>query len=165
VIRPYAAGDEAAVLALNAHCVPEVGPMDADKLSYFAREAPYFVVIDVDDGIVGFLVLLTEESTGYTSPNYRWFRERHSSFAYVDRVAVGAEHRGQGLGQRFYRDAEAFAVGSGRRLLCAEVNTVPDNPASHRFHCRFGFTAVARFKPYGPDEEVGMYEKPLVAPG
>ena len=65
------------------------------------------------------------------------------------------------VGQNFYRAAEAWAYGTGKSVLAAEVNTVPDNPASHRFHQAFGFVEVGRAKPYGGEEEVAYYEKKL----
>ncbi len=48
-------------------------------------------------------------------------------------------------------------------MLAAEVNTEPPNPRSLRFHRRFGFIEVARFRPYGPDAEEAMLVKHLGA--
>lgn len=161
-MRAYEPADADAVLALNAQCVPEVGEMDAEKLNYFASNASFLAVEENESGeILGFLVGLDEEARDYTSNNYAWFRERHESFAYVDRIAIDEPARGQGVGQDFYRAAEAWAYGTGKSVLAAEVNTVPDNPASHRFHQAFGFVEVGRAKPYGGEEEVAYYEKKL----
>lgn len=161
MIRQYESGDEDQVLTLNQACRPEVGEMDLDKLRRFAQWAPYFRVVEVEVGIVGFLIGLTEVAP-YDSPNFGWFSERHSSFAYVDRVAIDENLRGAGWGPALYRDFEAWARDADRPVLCAEVNTEPPNPRSLRFHDLFGFDMVAQFEPTGsPDYRVGLMVKNL----
>ena len=150
------------MLAINLECVPEVGEMGDEKLALLAEESVQFRVAERGNEIVGFLIGLDETSDRYGSPNYAWFRNRNSSMAYVDRIAITGEARGLGLGQRFYEEFEKWANANEKPTLAAEVNTEPDNPPSHRFHQRFGFVEVARERPYGPDEEVAMYEKPLL---
>ncbi len=162
-MRDYDASDAAAVLELNAACQPEVGPMDGAKLDLLVAAAPFFRVVTDEAGLLGFVVGLDETSTTYQSPNYWWFHDRHDTFAYVDRIAIAERGRGQGLGQAFYRAFETWAIEANKSVLTAEVNTIPDNPASHRFHERFGFSGVERRRPYGPDEEVLMYERDLPA--
>lgn len=173
MIRPYRPSDAAAVLAINEANQPEVGPMDAQKLLLFQEISPFFrVVEDRDDAgaeghdetggePVGFLIGLTESATSYPSPNFGWFRNRHPHFAYIDRVALSEPARGQGWGPALYREFEAWARSIGEPLLCAEVNTVPPNERSTRFHQLYGFVEVARCNPYGPDEEVAMFELAL----
>lgn len=160
-MRPYESADAVAVLAINEECVPEVGDMNEEKLALLQRNASFFVVVEVDDEVVGFLIGLDETATEYGSPNYAWFGERHESFAYVDRIALSSRARGRGFGPDLYSAFEAWAAKAGKPVLTAEVNTVPDNPRSHRFHELFGFEVVDRQRPYGPDEEVAMYEKSL----
>lgn len=161
MIRDYTPADAEVVLAINEACVPEVGEMDADKLALFAEIADWFKVVEVDGDVVGLLVGLTEGMHRYGSPNYAWFSERHERFAYVDRIALGEASRGQGWGQRLYAAFETWARDNDKPVLSAEVNTIPDNPPSHRFHLAFGFVEVGRERPYGPDEEVAMYDKIL----
>ena len=162
MIRPYRPADAEAVLAINEANQPEVGPMDAAKLQFFEEVSPHFRVVEIDDGrsseIVGLLIGLTEGQTSYASPNFGWFRDRHPRFAYVDRVALSPSARGQGWGPALYREFEVWARRFDRPVLCAEVNTVPPNPRSTRFHQIYGFVEVARCRPYGPDEEVAMFE-------
>ena len=179
-MRAYEPSDAEAVLAINAENVPEVGPLDEEKLAYFAANAPFFVVaeardfagsgqvadaaapvINADPAVLGFLVGLDEETSGYQSPNYAWFKERFPSFGYIDRVAVTADAQSKGLGPAMYRAIEAWAIGFGKGWLLAEVNTIPDNPHSHHFHQKFGFEESGRGNPYGPEEEVAYYEKQI----
>ncbi len=165
MIRPYQPADAEAVLALNEANVPEVGTMDADKLQLFVDHSPFFRVVEVDGVVVGMLVGLTEAETVYPSPNYRWFCQRNEAFAYIDRVAVAESARGQGWGPALYKEFEAWARSQGKPLLCAEVNTIPANPRSLRFHEIYGFVEVGRERPYGPDEEVAMLEFALSSEG
>lgn len=161
MIRSYSGEDAEGVLALNAACVPEVGPMDGEKLAEFATWANYFKVVDVDGRIGGFLIGLTEDAP-YTSVNFGWFAERYDSFAYVDRVAVSETDRGAGWGPALYRDFEQWAKDNQRPMLCAEVNTQPPNPRSLRFHEIFGFDQLEQFEPTGSsDYKVVMLRKAL----
>ncbi len=161
-VRDYRAEDAAAILEINAANVPEVGEMDASKLAGFAASAAWLPVVEVDGKVAAFAVFLTE-GADYGSPNYRWFSERHAGFFYVDRIAVGATCRGVGIGQALYREALVRARAGERPVLCAEVNTVPANEASLRFHDRLGFKEVARKRPYDPESEVAMLERPVEA--
>lgn len=160
-MRSYEHTDADAVLAINEECVPEVGGLTTEKLAYFTEKASFFAVVEVDEKVVGFIIGLDEFATDYPSPNYAWFSERYDQFAYVDRIAISEPGRGLGLGPDMYRAFEAWAIGHGKSVLLAEVNTVPQNPRSHRFHEIFGFRELERVRPYGPDEEVAMYEKAL----
>ncbi len=161
MIRDYRPEDADGVLALNAACMPEVGPMDPDKLADFATWAQYMKVVEVDETVVGLLVGLTEDAP-YGSPNFGWFKDRYDAFAYVDRVAVSDAHRGGGWGPALYRDFEQWARDNRRPMLCAEVNIEPPNPRSLRFHEIFGFDWVEHFEPTGSAEyRVVMLRKAL----
>jgi predicted GNAT superfamily acetyltransferase len=160
VIRPYHPDDADRVLALNKANVPDVGPMDSDKLELLAAEANLFEIVEIDGEICGALVVLADGAS-YGSPNYRWFSSRHAEFVYVDRIMLSPATRGTGVGVQLYERAASQGRRLGKPILCAEVNTIPSNPRSLRFHQRFGFNEVGRERPYGTDEEVAMLEVPL----
>ena len=161
MIRDYAPADADQVLDLNAANVPDVGPMDGAKLAEFVQWANYMKVVEIDGAVVGLLIGLTEAAP-YTSPNFGWFKDRYESFAYIDRVAVSEAHRGGGWGPALYRDFEQWARDNRHPMLCAEVNVVPPNPRSLRFHEIFGFDPVEQFEPTGsPDYRVVMLRKDL----
>ena len=161
MIRTYDPADAEMVLALNAACEPEVGPLDATKLAAFADWAPYFKVVDIDGAIGGFLIGLTEDAP-YASPNFGWFAERYPLFAYVDRIAISDAERGAGWGPALYRDFEQWAIDNQRPILCAEVNVQPPNPRSLRFHEIYGFDSIEQFEPTGSaDYRVVMLRKEL----
>jgi predicted GNAT superfamily acetyltransferase len=160
MIRDYRATDRAAVLAINEQNVPEVGPLDDTKLDLLIDEAVSFQVVEVAGAVVGLMILLGPGGT-YTSPNYRWFSRRYDRFVYVDRIALTPEARGRGWGPALYARFEEVAREGGATHMLAEVNTVPINERSLRFHDRAGFDEVARCQPYGGDEEVAMLAKAL----
>ncbi len=160
MIRPYRPDDALAVLALNEANVPDVGPMDNDRLDHLLAEAFMFDVVELEGAIEGVLVVMIEGGA-YRSPNYRWFSERSPQFIYVDRIMLSPETRGRGLGDELYERVAAAGRAAGKPVMYAEVNTVPPNPRSLRFHERFGFLEVGRERPYGTEEEVAMLEMRL----
>ena len=165
-LRPYESADAAGALALNQANVPEVGSADAERWDWLLSLAAHAEVVEDAGEVVAFLVAFAEGST-YDSPNYRWFGDRHERFAYVDRVEVAQAHRGTGIAHDLYRSFEAWGRARGAAVLCAEVNTVPPNARSLRFHQGVGFTVVADLEPW-PDTEPGhrvaMVEKALLSP-
>ena len=63
----------------------------------------------------------------------------------MDRVVVCESSRGLGIGQLLYRHTFEVAA-TGARSVCAEINVMPPNPASLRFHERAGFVEIGRRK-------------------
>ncbi len=160
-IRNFHETDATALLALNKTNRPEVGPLDAERLTHFASISPYFKVAHIDGDLVGFLMGTADSEGAYTGPEFRWFSDRHTTFAYVVRVALSYSARGKGLGPRLYRDFENWAIDENKPVLCTDVNTIPANPRSLRFHTLFGFHEVGRTNPYEPGKEIAMLEKNL----
>lgn len=161
IIRDRRPEDDERLVAVNAANEPEVGPLDPGRLELFAEQARAFWVVEFDLRIVGLFVGLLE-GVEYASPNYRWFAVRHPRFAYVDRIALEPEARGLGIADRLYDDFEAVAA---RAVVCAEVNVVPANPRSMRFHERRGFVVVDELAPYGGEERVAMVERAVGGAG
>ncbi|MEL6429949.1 MAG: GNAT family N-acetyltransferase [Planctomycetota bacterium] len=161
--------DLAEVLAVNEANQPEVGPLDAARLEALWRGAAWAPCVRGSSvrgssvrgragDLVGFALLL-REGADYASPNYRWFAERHERFLYVDRIAFLPAARGLGLGRAVYEGALERCRELDVPVLCAEVNTLPPNPASLAFHERLGFESIERRRPYAPDAEVVMLER------
>jgi len=163
-LRPYRPGDRAAVLALNNDAVPAVSELDEpafDQLVGWSESVT--VVVGDDDDVVGFLICLTGPGLPYESDNYRWLCRRYESFLYVDRVVVRPGDKGAGTGQALYRRV----VDAGRTrfpVLVAEVNTLPRNEGSLRFHERFGFRAVGRARTEHGTKQVVYLELTLDDP-
>ena len=131
--------------------------MDHARLELLVGQAVLLDVLELGGAVEGALIVL-EEDGNYPSPNYRWFGQRNAAFAYVDRIMLSSAARGAGWGVKLYQGAVDAARDLDKPVLTAEVNTVPANPRSIRFHEAFGFSEVGRERPYGPDEEVAMFE-------
>lgn len=159
MIRPLEPDDLDAVLALNQANVPEVGPLDASALAALAAASPWSRIVEVDGAVEGFMIGLAH-GVDYASPNYRWFVQRHPRFAYVDRIALAPGARGAGHAVALYQAFATLAHDQDLPVLCAEVNLVPPNPRSLRFHHRFGFTEVGQQVVHG-SYRVALLEKVL----
>lgn len=132
------------LFAANEASVPGVGAETIQSLAKWISLATCFVATDAEDRALGFITLMKIGQPAYDSPNMRWFEiyaaRTGKSVIYVDRIALLPEARGQKLGQALYGAAfEAFRTTD--QIGC-EVNILPPNPGSHRFHDRLGFQQV-----------------------
>ncbi len=158
---PGLAGESETVLAINAACVPEVNAIDQAVLDLFLEWEARIRVVAEDDLPVAFMIGM-EQDLPYDSLNYGWFRDRFDRFAYVDRIAVAESARGKGHGPTLYNDFVKWARDRDQPRVCAEVNTVPPNPRSLRFHEIYGFRPLAEVAPKGTDDyKVMMLEYPM----
>lgn len=129
------------MLAINESVVPHVNNLEMTDMQGFLAKAAYFrVACDEAKQVLAFLIGL-DPDTDYDSPNFRWFCAHYENFAYVDRIAVVASARRQGIAEALYGDFTTASLGWAQRLSC-EVNLLPSNPGSLAFHSRQGFTRV-----------------------
>ena len=125
------------ILALNNAAGPAILPLDAARLRSFYDNAEYFRIAERDGTLTGFLVGFGSGSA-HDSSNFRWFRERHQDFFYIDRVVVSSRRRGGGVGRAFYADVQSYAE-LRYPLLACEVFLEHDNDPVRLFHGSFGF--------------------------
>ena len=151
-IRPLATADHGWALALNNSEVPHVSGLDADSLVALIDLAALAAVAEIDGAPAGLLVAFLP-GTAYGSSNYRWFCDRYPAFVYIDRVIADPAVRGRGVGRALYDHAIEFGRGRAGILTC-EVNEVPPNPASMRFHERLGFRPLGRQQTEGGAKSV-----------
>lgn len=143
-IRPAAHEDLPRVLELNNGAIPHVNRLDAEQLTKLADWSEYFRVVHNDAGIVGFLLALLPGQP-YASTHYRWFDARYADFVYIDRIVIGPNAKGTGAGRLLYADLIEYVRGlSEVAALTCEVNIVPPNEPSQRFHARLGFVELDR---------------------
>jgi predicted GNAT superfamily acetyltransferase len=159
-IRNIRATDFPAVLELNSASVHFLSPLDRKRLEELCARTAYARVAEENGRIAAFL-LAFRENAGYDSPNYLWFSGRYDNFLYVDRIVVREGRRGNGIADLFYRDLFAFAVQKGVEVVTCEVDILPLNPVSLRFHRNRGFIEVGRLRPYGGAKQVALLEKRL----
>mgnify|MGYP001948677673 CR=1 FL=1 len=128
----------ARLLKINEEFVHWLAPMDKAKLEWVLSKATY--ARQIDDA----RAVLIGYPSGVDYPdhwNLTWLKQHFKNFFYIDRVIVDAEAHGKGYGRRLYDDITDFARDAGHTYLCCEVNTLPNNPNSHKFHIAQGFTA------------------------
>lgn len=154
-----------ATTRLNQANVPEVGPVDTDKMtSLVAMSWCSLAALDATGHLAGFCIVMGP-GIPYTSVNYQWFAQRYEDFVYLDRVAVDDTYRRRGVGRLLYTEVERRA--KGRSWFTLEVNIVPRNEPSLEFHRRLGFTEVGQqdtgsYPEYGVEHvRVSLLAKPL----
>jgi predicted GNAT superfamily acetyltransferase len=142
--RPLLQQDALAVWGINEEGLPGTGKVTVEEISYLIEISNISIGIFDQDELVGFVICLSP-NVDYGSLNYAWFNEKYDDFIYVDRIAVSINHRGLGIGSSIYQ--ELFKISKQKRIpIAAEVNSVPPNPGSMRFHRRFKFLEVGTLK-------------------
>ncbi len=162
MIRPARESDFAQILSLNAESVHFLSPLDEARLRHLHAQAAYHRVVD-QDGTIGAFLLALREGADYDSPNYRWFAREYPQFLYIDRIVVATTARGRGFGAQLYDDIIDFAARSGVTRLTCEFDIDPPNPASAKFHARFGFREVGRQR-IGDKKEVSLQARAILSP-
>lgn len=151
-LRPLKPADHAWALDLNNGEVPHVNRLDGESLADLLGMAALAAAAEIDGAPAGLLIALLP-GTAYGSANYRWFCARYQQFLYVDRVIADPAVRGRGVGRALYGHAMQFGRGRAPILTC-EVNEIPPNPASMRFHERLGFRPLGRQQTEGGAKSV-----------
>jgi predicted GNAT superfamily acetyltransferase len=143
VVREACHDDFARIVALNAAEVRQTSAMDLARLGELAKLASVFRVAVVGGEVAAFILAL-REGAPYLNDNYAWFAARFTRFVYVDRIVVATAFAGLGIGSRLYEDLFAYARKEVAGVVTCEYNVEPPNPASQKFHARFGFREVGR---------------------
>ncbi|MFV1884361.1 MAG: GNAT family N-acetyltransferase [Balneola sp.] len=142
---------------LNKAALPHVNNIPVSDFEEFLEISSFFLVIEEENIIAGFMIVLGPGKR-YDSENYGYFTEHYISFDYVDRIVIGEEFRGKGLGSRLYE--YLFEHSSEERITC-EVNLKPPNPKSVQFHQMLGFEEVGQQYSEGGKKYVSLMVKEL----
>jgi predicted GNAT superfamily acetyltransferase len=142
-IRDITDADLSAIHAINEAGTPGVHSESPAQLAAITHESCIAIVAEIGGVVAGFCQVLPPGAT-YQSMNYRWFSARYDDFVYLDRVAVGVEHRSRGIGSRLYEEVERRTRAAWFTL---EVNLRPRNDGSLRFHARHGFVELGQQEP------------------
>jgi predicted GNAT superfamily acetyltransferase len=156
--RPATRRDRPRLLELNGDSVSELSPLDEARLDYILGLAHSCLVVEDDAGDVVAFAVAVAPGADYNSDNYRWFAERYERFLYLDRIAVDAACRRQGVGARLYDAMEQAAV-EFERMVC-DVNIEPRNDASLAFHAARGYREVGQLE-HGSAKTVALMSKEL----
>lgn len=157
-VKDLASVHHAKVLQMNADFVHWLSPLDQAGLSYILERADYARQVD---NAAGVLIGYAHDVDYPDHWNIAWLGNRLENFFYIDRVIIDAKGQGRGLGRQLYKDVANYARSRGHAWLACEVNTVPDNPGSHAFHVREGFTALGEQAFPAKAKAVRYYAKAL----
>lgn len=125
-------------LELNAEFVHWLSPLNEDELITLLGKCSYVKTIDNGAGfMIGY-----DGNSAYRHKNVDYLSPLLPSYGYVDRVIIDAKAQGKGYAKRLYRDFENWCRAQEFEAIGCEVNTLPDNPGSHKFHQRLGFQAL-----------------------
>lgn len=137
-IRNALEADFAEILALNDAEVQQTSAMDFARLQNLHGLSGYHRVAVVNGRVAGFLLAMPSGAP-YANDNFRWFTDHVGNFMYVDRIVVGSDFAGLGIGSALYRDLFSESRARGLSTVTCEYNIEPPNPASRAFHDKFGF--------------------------
>ena len=129
--------------------------MDGSHLRNAESSLSCYSIVVKDNEIKGFIICFREKSS-YDSPNYKFFSNTESKFLYIDRIAIKDSFRRQGIGKSFYEHIEKIAI-TKEIPLCCEVNTLPKNLISIKFHESFGFKKIGNIE--YEDHSVAFFRK------
>lgn len=141
LIRSVRDEDVDQLVELNNRAVPAVSDLTPASLKELLDSALTCLVAELEGRPVGMLLCLQEGTSSYKSPNYAWVSANVPAFAYIDRIFVAEEARGQQIGEQLYKALFDHEKTAGRPFVC-EVNSRPPNPGSMKFHKRLGFSEI-----------------------
>ncbi|MBQ6402004.1 MAG: GNAT family N-acetyltransferase [Firmicutes bacterium] len=149
------------ILDLNRVNVEVLSPMDEEKYQYFLGVSEMFQVAEVGGKPAAFLIALREGLPDYTSENYIWFSNTYDQFLYVDRIVIDEFYRGCGLGRKIYEGVFQRAEETGVAFVTAEIDIVPYNGPSLKFHEAMGFEEVGQQVIRGGEIKVSLQARKI----
>ena len=141
VIRNAEPGDYEFILNVNDVNVEVLSPMPMERMLWLKDMCEMFVVAEVD-GVPAAFIMALREGKPYDSENYVWFSEKYPEFLYIDRIVIDEPFRSAGLGRQLYDAVKDHARTTGVKVVTCEVDTIPYNEPSLKFHEAMGFKEV-----------------------
>ena len=129
-----------ALLGVNNRNAEETSPLSPERFNQLIGWARVALCVPPDVA----LLLAFDQSAAYDGRNFLWFRSRFDDFLYIDRVVVADQYRRHGIGRMLYAETFELAARLGHARIVCEINVVPPNPVSDRFHASLGFQEVGR---------------------
>lgn len=141
VIRNAEPKDYDFILNVNEVNVEVLSPMPMERMLWLKDMSDMFVVAEVDGELAAFLIAI-REGQPYDSENYVWFSKKYPEFLYIDRIVIDEPFRAMGLGRKLYQAVKDRARETGVGVVTCEVDTIPYNETSLKFHEAMGFREV-----------------------
>ena len=160
-IRAAEEKDYPFILRVNKENVEVLSPMDAVRLKQFAEFAELLLIVEVDQKPAAFLIALREGVTFYDSENYLWFSRKYEKFLYIDRIVIDEPYRSLGIGRKLYQEVFAWANKTNVPFVTAEIDTIPYNETSLKFHEAMGFKEVGSQRIRNNCIEVSLQAAPI----
>jgi len=129
------------ILALNQSEVQYTSPMNLERLKLLDSLSSYHRIAMINSQAAGF-ILVMKDHAAYENDNFNWFSLRYDNFLYIDRIVVGKEYQGCGVGLLLYKDLFSFARQEKIKIITCEININPPNERSLVFHHKLGFREV-----------------------
>lgn len=129
------------ILNVNEVNVEVLSPMPMERMLWLKEMSEMFVVTEVDGELAAFLIAI-REGQPYDSENYVWFSKKYPQFLYIDRIVIDEPFRAAGLGRALYDAVKDHAKKTGVGVVTCEVDTIPYNETSLKFHEAMGFKEV-----------------------
>ena len=141
-IRNVNENDYSFILKVNHENVEVLAEMDETLLQKFKEYSELFLTVEADGNPAAFIICLREGIVDYQSENYKWFSKNYSEFLYIDRIVIDEPFRKLGIGKRLYEKVFNHARKSGVDYVTCEVDLIPYNESSLKFHEKMGFREV-----------------------
>ena len=142
------------IINLNKENMPAVGVLDEKSYNRFLKYSDYFKLVKYDNQFIGFMIGLLSNRP-YDSVNYKWFEKNYKSFIYIDRIVISFKYQNKGFGTLFYDDFRDYFKDSYSSMTC-EVNIIPKNDISMKFHKKYGFKEVGQQRTENSKKLVSM---------
>lgn len=141
VIRNTVPEDYDFILNVNEVNVEVLSPMPMERMLWLKEMSDMSVTAFVDGKPAAFLIAI-REGKPYDSENYVWFSKKYDKFLYIDRIVIDEPYRADGLGRKLYDCVKDRARETGVKVVTCEVDTIPYNETSLKFHEAMGFKEV-----------------------
>lgn len=151
--------DLSAIRNVNEKAIPAVNTVSESEFEWFYENALYFKKVVQNVKLAGFLLVLPT-GLNYDSLNYKWFSKRYKDFAYIDRIAVKENYKGNGAGTSLYLDLEK-SISDKIKLIACEYNIKPLNKISQKFHRKLNYINVGTQLTENNTKEVSLMIKKL----
>ena len=141
-IRDAEEMDYSFILRVNEENVEVLSPMDDARIRNFSEWSELFLIAEIEETPVAFLLALREGLSDYGSENYLWFNQNYEKFLYIDRIVIDEPYRRAGVGRSLYQEIFRYANETEVPFVTAEIDTEPYNEVSLGFHQAMGFKEV-----------------------
>ena len=152
---------------LNESNVPEVGTRALNEFDDLVRNSNFNQCVILNEEVIGFIICFQDTSKtksfmyNIEHKNFNEFRNRVKDFMYIDRIAVDARFRNNGIASMLYEDLIEYSLQNNIDNLTAEINILPSrNDPSFKFHKKFKFIEIDT-KKYNEEYEVSLLKRIL----